>query len=174
MTHITAHTIRSLLYYDQIGGDFYWRKPTAACVKPWSKAGGLNSDGYAVIRVFKRQYRAHHLAWLYVNGFMPNQIDHKNGIKTDNSIANLRLATQSQNNMNKGAQANNKTGLKGVFWVEEAGKYCATVTAKGKRIYLGYFGNPQDAHAAYVAAAAVTHGNFARFATNAPEKGGAA
>jgi hypothetical protein len=162
---MTPETLKHFLYYNHISGDFYWRNPTAVCVKPWEKAGGLNNDGYVFIRLNKRKYRAHHLAWLYVNGFMPNQIDHKNGVRTDNSIANLRLATQSQNNMNKGAQTNNKAGLKGVFWVKKAGKYCATVTANGKRRYLGYFADPQDAHAAYVLAAAEAHGSFAHFAT---------
>ncbi len=48
-------------------------------------------------------YKAHRLAWFYVHGVWPKeQIDHINGDKADNCIANLRLADFSKNQANDG------------------------------------------------------------------------
>ena len=163
MTELTQYKLKQSLYYDRITGAFYWRNQVAAKMRPWEKAGMLNSDGYIQIRICGKRYGAHHLAWLYMHGILPTHVDHKNMVRTDNSINNLRPATQSQNNMNKGIQANSTTGFKGVHFCKRALKFVARVGANGKRKHLGVFDTPEEAHQAYIKAAGELHGQFARF-----------
>lgn len=70
-------------------------------------------------------------------------IDHINRNGLDNRKANLRPASHSQQNMNKGLQSNNKSGYRGIFYhkTKVDGKYYyyweAWITVNKKRIYLG-------------------------------------
>jgi hypothetical protein len=89
------------------------------------------------------------------------KIDHRNGNGLDNQRrSNLRLATTSQNAMNKKARGNSRTGLKGVSF--HKGRYCSMIKAEGRQHWLGYFDTPEAAHAAYAAAAKRYFGEFAR------------
>jgi hypothetical protein len=101
-----------------------------------------------------------------MNGFMPNgriqQIDHANGITSDNRLCNLRLATASQNHANSRRARNNTSGYKGVSRFRD--KWRANVTKDNRKIFLGLFDAPEAAHAAYCAAATELHGEFARAA----------
>lgn len=152
--------IRSLLDYDPDTGVFRWREAVGGRMAGQS-AGTLHSKGYRRIKLDGRHHFAHRLAWLYVTGEWPDRaIDHMNGDKTDNRIANLRLATASENNMNMGVRRFSKTGLKGVS--PQRKKYMAQISANGKRHYLGLFQTPEEAHQAYLQRARELHGDFAR------------
>lgn len=81
------------------------------------QAGTLQKRGYSTIGIDGKRYYAHRLAWLYKNGELPsNEIDHINGVKSDNRIDNLRLATRSQNASNRPIQSNNTSGHIGITW----------------------------------------------------------
>lgn len=90
------------------------------------------------------------------------EIDHKNGVKTDNRRENLRYATEAQNRQNVGHRRSNKTGFKGVSWNKGAKKFVATIGVGGKVKHLGCFDRASDAALAYNAAAVKLHGEFAR------------
>ncbi|WVS23937.1 hypothetical protein QkW1_14 [Ralstonia phage QkW1] len=92
----------------------------------------------------------------------PRQVDHINGNKLDNRRCNLRVCTKAENVRNRGAQANNVTGLKGVCL--HRGKWKAQISHRGRRRDLGYFASPQLAHEFYCLAADLLHGEFARHA----------
>lgn len=94
----------------------------------------------------------------------PIEVDHKNGDSLDNRKANLRLANRSQNAMNQKLNKNNSSGYKGVTWYKTANKFMAYITVNYKRIHLGCFDCPEEARAAYVAAAQKYAGEFARAA----------
>jgi hypothetical protein len=98
---------------------------------------------------------AHRLAWMMVTGSEPNDdIDHVNGIRSDNRFANLRTATRGENMQNERAarSSNKSSGLLGVSWSKAAGKWAAGIKLNGKKRHLGLFTDQQAAHEAYLVA----------------------
>lgn len=163
--------LRTALHYDENTGVFTWRDyplPSGKRRKTHGKgsvgasAGCPDKRGVFQVRYLGKLYLAHRLAWLYVFGWLPKEIDHINVNPSDNRIRNLRLATRAQQNANTRARATNKTGFKGVS--RSKGKFAAHIRVSGKSIYLGSFNKPEEAHAAYVKAATEAHGYFARAA----------
>ena len=155
-----AERLRELLKYDAETGTLTW---LVSCgrQRAGAMAGSPNGLGYRIICVDGHSYLAHRLIWRIVTGDDPGpmQIDHINLDRGDNRIANLRLATQSQNRNNSRAR---RQGLKGVI---PSGKgFQAQIKVLGTRLYLGYYPTEQEAHHAYAAAAVQLHGEFARVA----------
>jgi hypothetical protein len=156
-----AECLRSILSYDPGTGDFKWliSKPR---VRAGDVAGSVRVNGYRQIVVAQRRYYAHRLAWFYVHERWPTkQIDHVDGDKLNNRIANLREATNQQNQCNRGLRADNSTGFKGVVWHKQRSKWCARLCVSGRQIHLGLFSCPVEAHRAYVEAVLLHHGEFA-------------
>jgi hypothetical protein len=90
------------------------------------------------------------------------EVDHIDGNSLNNSRSNLRLATRMQNSVNRSLQKNNTSGFKGVHWHGAGGGWASSIRiGNGKRKNLGIFATPQEAHAAYVDAAKIYHGEFA-------------
>lgn len=87
--------------------------------------------------------------------------DHINGNGLDNRRRNLRVCTRQQNLCNKDSHVNTKP-YKGVFWNRRARRWFASIQAKGKAYYLGYFDTPEEAAVVYNKAARILHGQFAR------------
>jgi hypothetical protein len=106
-------------------------------------------------------YSAHQLVFLIHHGVIPDEIDHRNGIKTDNRIDNLRPCTSSQNKGNIGLLRNNRSGYKGVSLNTRSNKWHAQIKINGKQTYLGRFDDPADATRAYNTAAIEHFGEFA-------------
>lgn len=168
---LTAEQLRGMMNYDPSTGIFTWLKrcDEGRLDRTWNTryagaaCGTPHSHGYTVIRVLGRAYLAHRLAWLYMTGAWPSGgIDHRNLAKSDNRFPNLRPATDSQNHANVPTRAHNKSGFKGVQ--KRKGRWVAFISKNRKQHYLGAFGRPEDAHAAYCEAARETYGEFARFA----------
>jgi HNH endonuclease/AP2 domain len=148
--------------YDPDTGIFSWRENGLGRRK--GRRAGTNSLGYVIICFNQRLYQAHRLAWFYVYGaWPPADIDHVNGDRADNRIANLRLATRSQNHMNR-MMCRNKIGLKGVSLHKKTGLWRARIFVGGHEISLGYWETPEQAKAAYDEAAQKYFGHFWRAA----------
>jgi len=157
---ITHKQLRELLYYHPKSGDFVWLKGVSPRAGAGTQAGCLQSwTGYWLIRVDRKLYRAHRLAWFYIHGAWPeDQIDHKNRIRSDNRIDNLRLASSQENTRNSKMRSNNTTGHTGVS--RKGNKWHATITIDGKKKWLGCFGTPEAASAAYKSASVKYFGEF--------------
>jgi len=89
------------------------------------------------------------------------QVDHINGNKLDNRKENLRLATRFENQRNVGKRSNNKSGYKGVRWVDRVRKWRADIRTDSGRKFIGQFNNKHDAARAYNEAALKYHGKYA-------------
>jgi hypothetical protein len=96
-----------------------------------SLAGNLNKHPrkeYLIVSVGGHFYLAHRLIWLYVHGAWPSaNLDHRNGVKTDNRISNLRECTVSENAMNTKRSTNNKSGFKGVHFHKASSSWCVHI-----------------------------------------------
>jgi hypothetical protein len=125
------------------------------------RIGTLTKNGYLVVWHNNKLTPAHRLIWEKVNGPVPRglDIDHINGVRTDNRIENLRLVTRSQNNQNvRRARIDNRTsGVKGVSLHKQSGKWRARITVNGQRFHLGNFDTVDQAANAYAQAASTYH-----------------
>jgi hypothetical protein len=128
-------------------------------------AGGTDrTTGYLRISVDGCRYYCHIIAWAVHYGIWPNsQIDHRDGNRKNNSITNLRLATQTQQNANAGLRKSSSSGKKGVWWCSYTNKWRAGIRKDGCNIYLGRFFDKELAHSAYCKAASDMFDEFARF-----------
>ena len=97
------------------------------------------------------------------------QVDHRDGNGLNNRRSNLRVATGSQNQMNKGAMPNSTSPFKGVSWNSNAGKWAAVIRKNRKNYYLGLFVDEAKAARRYDDAARVMFGEFARLNFSEPE-----
>lgn len=161
---VTQERLRELLDYNPHTG-LFTHKLSRSNRHKGDIAGSLNVYGYVQMTVDRKVYLAHRLAWLYVNGRWPDgPLDHKNNIRTHNWIANLRLASPTQNQANARVQRNSLSQLKGVGFNPANKKWRAKIRANGKQFHLGYFATAEEAHAAYCCAASELFGEFARTA----------
>ena len=147
--------------YDPESGELRYR---AGPTRSTRTAGRVRRDGYLTVIVGGKHLFLHRVIWLMVHGELPRSIDHVNGIRSDNRLANLRPATPSENSRNL-TRPFGGVPYKGVTYVKHGGKFQAQITAEGKTQYLGWFEKSEDAARAYDAAAIRLFGPFAK--TNA-------
>jgi len=161
--------LHDLLRYDGETGKFYWRKSVKYDMPEGCEAGCVSGNGYVRINIRGYgQLAAHRLAWVYNHGALDSdqEIDHIDNDPSNNRMSNLRLATSSQQKMNKRVQSNNRSGLKGAYYhaAHKGKKWRSQIRVEGRYVFLGYFHTAEEAHAAYGAAAAHYYGEFARVA----------
>jgi len=175
---LTPELLRQLLQYDPETGNFAWRErpvdlfDSARTARLWNArwAGkpaftAKHSQGYHHGAIFAVTVFAHRIAWAMTYGSWPSGvIDHINGDRSDNRIANLRDVTHAQNLCNRSKTVANTSGFKGVSWDQRSKKWAAWIKAEGKQQYLGKFDSREAAHAAYVAACERFHGEYGRTA----------
>lgn len=126
-------------------------------------------DGrYVCYRIGQKKFYIHRVIMKVNKG---TQVDHVNGDKLDNRRSNLRIATQSQNNMNR-SKVNNKHGYKGIYYYgdyyrkktnlkTEVNHWRARIKLDGKYIYLGSFDTKEEAALAYNEGARKYFGEYA-------------
>ena len=159
---IDLKTLKSILDYDPATGIFTWRVKTSKKVVAGKQAGGINVAGYVVIGIDGKTYYAHRLAWFYMTGDWPSQVDHEDNVKTNNRWSNLRIASHQQNVLNAKLSKNSTSGRKGVSWHKGAGRWSAYIILDGKKRHLGLFDSPDEAHKSYITAATAAQPDFAR------------
>jgi hypothetical protein len=150
---LTAARLRELLHYDPETGVF-----TCLIKRGNWKLGQIvgcqsTADGYPRIRIEYKLHLSHRLAWLYVYGEWPGQLDHIDNDRANCRIANLRDVSQFWNMQNlKKARSDSSTGVLGVTYCKATGKYRAKIKANGKFIEVGRFVSVDEAGSAYIEA----------------------
>lgn len=159
--------LRKVLDYDPVIGSLVWRKRAPDLfysdgrtsehkANNWNSrwAGkpaftGTNNSGYNRGPCLGAYVLAHRVIWAMVTGAWPTgQIDHINGVRTDNRWINLREADHTINGRNARKKSNNTSGHNGVWWFASRNKWCAQITIDCRNIKLGYFDSIEEAVAA--------------------------
>ena len=158
----TIERLRHLMSYDETSGIFIWnvtRRGRNGHSTAGDAVGNNKSNTYARVSIDGAHYQVHQLAWLWVYGEWPQtDIDHINGVKSDNRIVNLRQVSRSVNLQNlRGPKKQSSSGFLGVSFFKRTGKYMAQITTNYKKTYLGYFDTPEQASEAYLAAKRSLH-----------------
>ncbi len=161
-TSVSAEQLRAILSYEPETGDFRWRADTKAKggIRPAGSVAGLSSKGRRYIGIKGRRYAAHRLAWLYMTGNWPSELDHRDQNAINNRWSNLREATRSQNNANMRLKSHNNSGFKGVHWDGSKQKWTAQICVNKKRLYLGRYPTAHAASQVYRVAAIRYFGEF--------------
>ena len=130
----------------------------------WSALVSKNRKAVYAVRVVTRNGKQTMLLLHRIISDAPAEmhVDHRDGDGLNNRRDNLRVCTQAENNRNQGIRSDNTCGFKGVSLDKRINRWKAEIETNGRRRFLGHHATPEAAHAAYLAAAAVEHGEFAR------------
>lgn len=129
-----------LLSYEPETGELFWKPratgtfPSERSAKRWNTiyAGqeaftGVHVTGYREGRIHSERYKAHRVIWKMVFGEDPSEIDHVNGDRADNRLANLREVDRTGNARNRAIHTSNTSGVIGVMWHKATGKWLAKI-----------------------------------------------
>jgi len=170
---LTQRYIHELMEYDEYTGIATWKKNRGGN-RSGERVGSLDDAGYRVVTIDEVKHKFSHLVWLYCYGWMPNPnsdrpvIDHENKPSDDDRLSNLRLATRSENNYNRGKTTRHKhPELQDYKGVRETptGRFKAEIRYNKIYKHLGVYDTPKEAHEAYKRAAEKYHGDFKNFGT---------
>lgn len=162
---LTQEELKEVFNYNPDTGIFVWKISRGGKTKVGDIAGCNEAKGYWCIR-YKKSYKAHRLAWLYVYGRFPNgQIDHIDGDKSNNRINNLRECCQSENQRNVLIRKDSTSGFKGVNQDKQTGRWRVRAQLHGKRRFLGSYTTPEEASKVYEAFTREHHKEFYRDTT---------
>lgn len=166
MERISHDRLKEVLHYDPETGHFTrLMSPYPGMVgkRAGSPKPAPNGRQYLTVYIDGKSYYGNVLAYFYMTGEWPTgDVDHRDRDGLNNKWINLRHATRSQNKMNSKCRDDNKCGFKGVSFKQ--GRWRPRIQVGSERIYLGGFDTPEEANAAYEAAAKRLVGQFARAA----------
>lgn len=158
--NLTADRARALLNYDETTGLLTRRISLSHSARVGDVAGYAHpTKRYIYVFVDGRRYFAHRVVWLMCVGQWPvGQVDHINGDRIDNRLGNLREVDNRMNGQNKHVpKQGNTSGLLGVSWMTQAGKWRAQIKTEAGMLYLGLFTDKFVAHEAYLTAKRLHH-----------------
>ncbi len=150
--------INAFVQYDPGTGDFTWRHPdpdwftSMKAWRSWTKkhagkpAGDIGNHGYVRFMIAGQRMLAHRVAYFIVHGVEPPTLDHRNGVRADNRIVNLREVTSEQNAQNAATRSTNTSGVMGVTACGQ--KWQAYIREGGRLAHLGFFNTLEEAVAA--------------------------
>ena len=150
--------------FDYKDGLLYWKGVThpnkqSLMDKP---AGSIHKTGYRHITWMGKVHKAHRLIFMLHHGYLPPEVDHINGDRQDNRLENLRPATRSQNQCNRGILASNTSGYPGVSWHKHSKAWLVRVMKDGKSKIIGYFKDLELAGLVSAEARSLYHGSYAK------------
>lgn len=129
--------LRNLLHYDLETGIFKWKKYKKGCRRNLI-AGTLTKKGYIRIKISNSTpVMAHRLAFLYVLGYMPEEVDHADHDRANNKWINLENSSSFKNGRNLSLNKNNKLKITGVYYIEERKCFVAKIRNNDSQLYIG-------------------------------------
>lgn len=140
---VSHQRLIDLLSYDPETGFFRWRETQRG--RTAGSIAGCDDNGYIAIYIDNKKYRAHRLALFYVYGVWPKVVDHKNRVKSDTRLQNLRSCTQKQNSENQGLSPKNTSGVRGVTWNKKEKRWAAQIKHHGRLHHLGWYKDFKEA-----------------------------
>ena len=155
---ISHAELRERIRYEPETGKFFWLINHSAKAKVGQELGSWDLYGYKTVRIYKRSYKLHRLAWFYMTGEWPKgDIDHINGVRCDNKWSNLRDVSRKSNLENSLRIGSHKKSElpRGVSIARD--KFSAKISHNNKPIHLGTYWTPEEAGAAYMAAKRLLH-----------------
>ena len=142
---ITQEELKALFTYEPETGLFVRATQLPGSNYKVGTIAGSIDKGYVVIRIRKHSYMAHRLAFLFMRGYLPTEVDHTNHNKRDNRWENLIEVTHAENMKNKKLYKSNSSGVVGVSWAKKACRWRAIITVDKKQMSLGMFVEFSDA-----------------------------
>lgn len=163
-TSVLERLLQEYTTYDKTTGKVFWKKSPSARAPVGKEVGSL-VDGYyySQITYEGKRYRfpLHKVVWFWEKGYYPKSIiDHKDMDRGNNRIENLRLATRTQNNVNR-FYNKGVSKYQGVVYHTKNKKWIAQIGYDNKGLYIGSFENEEDAARAYDKKAVELFGEFA-------------
>lgn len=152
LNNLTQADVKTLFDYDVENGWLVWKIGQYGI--PNQPAGNKPiSNGYGIIEINGKKYRAHRIMWLWHKGtFPPKFIDHIDQNRMNNRIENLRLSDSRTNQHNCKTRKNNNSGFPGVHWYSRVKKYRVGIRADNETHHIGYYDTLEEAiHAAKLA-----------------------
>lgn len=149
--------LKELLKYNSITGKLTWNVREERHIKnipcaTWNKryayteAGYTSkSDGYIYVEIYKETFLSHRIIWKIVYEEEPIEIDHKDGIRNNNILTNLRNVTHPENSKNITLPTSNTSGHIGVYRHSRKFRWCAQIKVNQRAIHLGSFYYLEDA-----------------------------
>jgi len=144
----------SLFKYDN--GNLYWTDQAPQKVRG-KLAGSVNEKGYRKVDCGGKKYGVHQIVFALHHGYIPECIDHINGIKDDNRIENLRAATKAQNGYNRAGFSDSKN----VSYRKDSKNWRVCMKVDGKYRSFGSYKDKELAELVAYEARAKHHGEFA-------------
>lgn len=134
----TKESARARFIYNPDTGEIFNRVNSGRARKG-ELAGYIDkSTGYVRLVLSGKRIKGHQLAFLYMEGYIPDTIDHINRIKSDNKWTNLRESSAQENARN--IRARSKSGYLGVGWYKPTQNWCIYTKDKdGVQVNGGYF-----------------------------------
>ena len=141
---LTQEQLRETFTYREDGEILWLKNRTRSRV---GTIAGTYTDnrGYKMVNIKNKPYKRSQVIFKYHHGYLPEVIDHKNRIRTDDRIENLRSSDRTQNARNVSLDKRNISGKTGVTWDKARLRWCAKITVKGQSKSLGRFSSIHEA-----------------------------
>jgi hypothetical protein len=160
-TNLTQKLLQQTLSYNPNTGELIWKiRPMSwfnhplsyrSYHKRWAGKPALtadNGEGYRSGTLLGKKVKAHRIIWIMLYGDLPPEgyeIDHINGVRSDNRLDNLRCVLKEDNGKNQRLHTRNQTGVSGVSWYKPNKKWLVRINQNKKTKSLGYFNSFEEA-----------------------------
>ena len=149
-------------FFSYKDGNLLWKQRTGRRISVGDIAG-RDCHGYRMIGLFRKQYMAHRLIFMFHHGYFPPEVDHIDGNKSNNKIENLRAATHAENLRNQKLRSNSVSGHKNVYWSKREQKWRVGIKSNSKYKHIGYFKDRELAELVAIESSNLYHKEFSSY-----------